>query len=228
MQVNRRVGVAFAIGAVILNCISSLFWFYKFDSWTFHEVLQTHAYITGEFASIWSSQNYANVTTELWYSFEGIETSATTWCMGAGGLLMSFVGRLQDYILCDVTVMIALSLYQAMSNCVRLINVKELQTTQMDIWCEYNYMQELAQKINGVFGPLLLLIHVNNGLMISHFLLQSLNQDMGIATMLLGVTVAKVLMIYYLAMQTSEAVCNNSYFIPLVHSMTLIRFTSVL
>lgn len=208
-QLNQRVGIALGVGAVILPFIYCLFWFLLDDYglWTFKIVLQAHAYLIAEFTNIWSSQNYINVTSELWESVQQSDTSdmsASTWLMGVCGLTMNFIGRMQDYIMCHVTLMVALSMHQAMSNCVGMI--KSNPALKTEIWNEYNYMTMLTQKINGQFGLLLILIHVDNGLMISHFLLSSLNQELGIPTILLGVTVVKILTIYYLAMQTSEAV----------------------
>lgn len=180
------------------------------EPWSFERVLRTHAYLTAEFIGVWSTENYRNVTLELWLSLAQNEIYTSTWVMGVGGLVMKFFGRLQDYVLCDAILLMTLSLYQAMSNCSITINEHlQLKASSADIWNQY--MKLLAQKINRLFGILLILIHASNGLMISHFILQSLYQEKRIGTLLLGVTVIKVFTIYYLATQVSDAVRTFKY-----------------
>lgn len=156
----------------------------------------------------WRPLTFANTTDSLLETIFEEETSITLWSLiGVPGVCITFFGRLQDTIVCDVVLLIALSLYQTMINFTHTLETNGSQENKReDTWGQYEYMTSLALQINDLFGYMIIIIHFYNALAISYFLLEGLKQERKVKTILLGITAAKVAFVYLIASKTSHEV----------------------
>lgn len=201
------MGTGLATVAILLSFVYCFFWFYSFDVWTIDILIHLNAFRISEFFTVWSPHNYDNVTDSLWDSIADHRSSALRWSVGVCGLAVNLFGSILDHLMCDVILLITLSLSHAMNGFIKNVRQNGRQASLLDnIWQEYEYMKKLAMDINNLFGMVLLLMHANNALMISHLLIEGLNQDTSISTILHTLTAAKVLVIYFIAAKTSGEV----------------------
>lgn len=201
------VGITIGIAAIFLSVIYCLFWLYTVNTWSLREILSINAYVMGEFMLTWSPETYHNTTSIILNKLFEDETATMNWTLGIPAILTSFFGRLQDSVVSDVVLLIALSLYQTMKNFIHILKTNHNEDDKREeTWRQYEFVKSLAQQINDLFGFMIIIIHLYNALTISNFLLEGLKKGRKARTILLGITSAKVTLIYLIACMTSQQV----------------------
>lgn len=209
--------IVLGISAVLLSSIYCFLWFYSFNSWSLENLLKTNAYVLAEFGLYWSPKNYENATDVLIERFYTNATSTTKWSLGISGMTINFLGLLKDYVMCDVVLLISISLYQTMTNFIKNLETYGCEETKReDLWLQYDYMKSLSNQINDLFGQFVILIHLYNALTVAFFLMKGLTQETTVSTLLLGTTAAKVILIYFIASQTSYQVSQVTYILQII------------
>lgn len=213
-------GILLGIGTILMSLFFCLFWFYDFNSWSMGKVVRLNAFVMGVFGLSWSPENYGNTTDILYERFFENTTYTAKYSLGISGMVINFLGRLQDDVMCDVILLIAISLYQTTMNFIKKLEARHHEgTTPENLWAQYEYVKSIASEINELFGYFVILIHMYNALAIAFFLMKGLRQEMTVSTLLFGTTAAKVILIYLIASKVSyqvsfalkDNVLDNSY-----------------
>lgn len=199
-------GILLAVGAILLSLLYCIFWSLAFDVWSLDTVVGLNAYVLSDFIQSWSPANYDN-TSIILYERIFANATITKYSLGLSGMVINFLGRLQDTVMCDVILLMAISLYQTMMNFIKNLETYGNEETKREmLWAQYEFTKSIAHQINELFGHFVILIHMYNALAIALFMMKGLNQEMSAATVLFGTTAAKATLIYCICSQISYQV----------------------
>lgn len=144
-----------------MSLIFCLFWLYT-AKWSVENMIRIHSYsyVLGEFVLAWSPQTYENTTDYLLDTFRENDISPMTLIFAIPGILISFFGHLQDTVMCDVVILITMSLYQTM---IRFVGKLETNgndgSKREDTWRQYESVKLLAQEINSLLEYMLIITY---------------------------------------------------------------------
>lgn len=175
--------------------------------WSFQTQQLVHAYETGEFLLIWSSNNLENETDLLAERYATNMTVATA-SLAVTGNIVTFIGSLHENLMLDFWAIMAMQLYAIHRSLHSMLqdldNEDFLDSGQ---WNLYLNQREVCDEINEIYGKLLVFVHVQNTILISYTMLTIFNKAAISAEFVVRIlNVAKILVTYNYIQKTSDTV----------------------
>lgn len=158
---------------------------------------------------IWSSENYTEVADKIDDGY-GSNVTLGNIVLGIACSVINICGHIQEYIIQDLSVVVALTVHSEAATLVRSIkenDSEEHEEIPNDLWTKCQYLSDLSNTANMAFGVIWKLLHIRHLFSTTLLLLRWLkNLKSGMLNTLVALNTTKTILFYWLAVKTSAHV----------------------
>lgn len=192
---------------------SAVFGYSSFSRWSFELHQRILAYEMNEFLVVWTPHNWDNVTNQLveLHMNNTVPMTMQAVMLAMFGDIVQYTGSLYSNLAVDFWLALAFQVYYQQLDLVYILDDTYTVTSGLefdDVWDVYMYNRIACDNIDGIFGPLLKLVHVTNVLRFSEFMLDIMEQGVSAWRVTCFVDLVKIAMTYLLCKLSADMVSN--------------------
>lgn len=209
LQIPLWVCLICAVSIAFIVLIT-LFDVYNWSEWTMEKFVLLRSYQMAEAMFIWSSKNYTEVTDRIDENY-GLNITLGSTCLGVACTVINICGNIQDYVIQDLSIFVALTIHSeaaAVNRSIQENSSREYDVKALNkVWEKCLILHELSSLTNDTFGVLWKLLHIRHLFSTTLFLLGSLkNAEFDMLNTLLALNTIKLILFYWVAVETSSHV----------------------
>lgn len=200
-QRNKITGRVIGVLTIILVGVRLVFGTYNFEPWTLEEFVKLYSFLGQSAVLSWRPSTYLNRSRTTLETFH-MTPSNVVICISTA--IPNFFGWMQEYMMHSIVLLIAIGVHKNVLKFVAQLSYTTLPLERK--WKMYEEVKLRMRIINEPLSVLLPLLHINNALLIAHFLFDALEKNKTLYNIILSIHVVVVLYVYYLAARTSQQV----------------------
>lgn len=196
------VSVCMAVGSVLFGDM-------PLHSWSFEHQQRFTAYQANEFTSVWTPNNWKNVTAPLFKKYVDDNLSLTMITFALISDTVRYIGNFYDHVILDFWLALAYQVYNLQLDLSCFLDNTTGSTNPNDLAFSWDLFMEsciTCEHIDEIFGVLLKLVHVTNILRLSEFLLHTMELELSAWRLCRIVDLMKIGLTYWSCKMAADTV----------------------
>lgn len=198
--------------SICMSITTVVFGSVPLKTWSFVKQQRIVAYETNECIAIWTPTNWTSVTNQLYQNhLDGL--SAPTVLFAVIGDTVNFIGSIYDNFMVDFWLALSYQVYHMQADLQSFLKMAESVPNEVDFdtgWNLYMESRIACDSIDGIFGPLLKLVHVTNILRLSEFLVDMVKYPVSGLRVTNFIVLTKIAVTYSFCLLSAETVSYTS------------------
>lgn len=209
---------ALTLLSLAFTILLTMFDLYGWKNWSLENFLLLRSFQISNSFLVWNVEDQVNSSIVIDAKY-GTNITATTLTLGVTCTIMNLSGILQDFVIQDLTLLVALTLYYKTHEILDAFRKSDESKNMYyanlgENWNQCTALKGLSDSANEAFGVSLKLMHIKYLFTVTFVLLKWLKGDgIRIYDTIVALNICRIIFFYWIALKTSENVKISSLII---------------